>query len=86
MNYRIEITASTKKEMSSIPVATHRRIVEAIRGLGMDPRPRPQSKKLKDPFEGYRIRVGDWRVLYSVDDTEHIVVVYSVAHRREVYR
>ncbi len=86
MTYRMEITASAKKEMNAFPVETHRRIAAAIRGLSMDPRPRPGSKKLRRPLDGYRIRVGDWRVLYTVDDTGHTVVVYSVRRRREVYR
>ncbi len=86
MNYRIEITASAKKEMNALPVEAHRRIAVAIRVLSVDPRLYSGSKKLRRPLDGYRIRVGDWRVLYIVDDETHTVVVYSVMNRREVYR
>ena len=86
MTYRIEITASAKKEMGVVPRSTHRRIAEAILKLKDDPRPRPGSKKLRSPHEGYRIRIGTWRVLYIVDDEDNLVIVYAVRHRREAYR
>ena len=86
MTYRIEITASAKKEMGVLQADAHRRIAEAILGLKSDPRPHPQSKKLRSPHEGYRIRVVTWRVLYMVNDEDSLVIVYAVRHRREAYR
>ena len=86
MTYRIEITASAKKEMRSLPISAHRRIVEGILALKNGPRPLPQSKKLRSPHEGYRIRIGTWRVLYVVNDEDSLIIVYAVRHRREAYR
>jgi mRNA interferase RelE/StbE len=48
--------------------------------------PRPARVRKLQGTEGYRLRVGDYRVLYTVDDRSQTVVVYSVAHRREAYR
>ena len=86
MTYSIEITASAKKEMGGLPASAHRRIAEAILSLKSNPRPRPKSKKLRSPHEGYRIRIGTWRVLYVVNDEASLVIVYAVRHRREAYR
>jgi len=61
--------------------------LDAIQSLLTDPRPR-QSKKLKGAqAEGaYRVRVGDYRIVYDVDDDLKLVTVYRIGHRREVYR
>jgi mRNA interferase RelE/StbE len=61
-----------------------RRIATAIRGLADDPRP-AGSRKLKNR-EVWRIRVGDYRVIYGVNDKESIVLVAKIDHRRDVYR
>lgn len=85
MQYTIEIKASAEKEMSKLQRDVRRRVAEKILLLEDEPHP-PGAKHLEAPFEGYRIRIGDWRVLYLVDDTKHKVVVYSIRHRREAYR
>lgn len=85
MRYSIEIKASAEKDMGKLPRDVHRRAAEKILLLEDNPRP-PGAKHLETPFEGYRIRIGDWRVLYLVDDANHKVIVYSVRHRREAYR
>ena len=60
------------------------RIASAIDGLAADPRPRGAVKLAgRDDF---RIRVGDYRIVYAVDDAERLVLVARIAHRREVYR
>lgn len=61
------------------------RIVARIQSLGRSPRP-PGSEKLAGQKERFRIRQGDHRIIYSVDDRERIVEVVKVGHRREVYR
>jgi len=85
VRYSIEIKASAEKDMGKLPRDVHRRAAEKILLLEDNPRP-PGAKHLETPFEGYRIRIGDWRVLYLVDDANHKVIVYSVRHRREAYR
>jgi mRNA interferase RelE/StbE len=60
-------------------------VADAIRALGADPRP-PGCKELAGDIAYYRIRVGDYRVLYEVRDREILVLVIKIGHRREVYR
>jgi len=82
--YTVEIKKSAEKEMDRLPDAVHQRVSEKILALENDPRP-PGSRKLEGG-EGYRLRVGDYRVLYTVNDQERRLLIYSVAHRREAYR
>lgn len=82
-NYRISIKRSASKEIERIALKDRRRIIEKIRSLASDPRP-PGSRKLSGQ-EKYRVRQGDYRILYLIQDGELIVVVVRVGHRREVY-
>ena len=84
MAYTVEIKRSAEKEMESLPREVHRRVAAKIVNPEMNPRP-AGTRKLQGT-EGYRLRVGDYRVLYTVDDRSQTIVVYSVAHRREAYR
>jgi len=70
--------------MDKLPALIHRRISRRILLLEDNPRP-TGARKLGDRDE-YRLRVGDYRILYSIDDKGHIVTVFAVGHRREVYR
>jgi mRNA interferase RelE/StbE len=70
--------------MDRLPSEVHRRISEKILTLEDNPRP-SGSQKLRGE-ENYRLRVGDYRVLYTIDDKARRVLVYGVAHRREAYR
>lgn len=83
-SYRILITASAEKEMDILPKDVHKRVCAKILSLKDDPRP-PGSRKLHGT-EGYRVRVGDYRILYAIADADLSATVYSVAHRREAYR
>lgn len=60
------------------------RIFERLQQLGHQPRP-PGCEKLR-AVEGYRIRQGDYRILYTIDDKNRIVDIVKIGHRREVYR
>ena len=82
--YRLEIKRSAEREIRGLSKDVASRIVDAIRGLGTEPRG-PGSRKLAGA-EGYRIRVGAYRILYSIDDAARVVTVVAVGHRREVYR
>jgi mRNA interferase RelE/StbE len=82
--YRIEIAPSAAKELSRIPRKDLQRIVARIQALADDPRP-PGSRKLCAQ-EKYRIRQGDYRVLYRIEDNVLVVYVVKIAHRRDVYR
>ena len=82
--YRIEIKKSAAKELEKIKGKDQERIIERIRGLAHDPRP-PGSKKLSGE-EKYRIRQGDYRILYQIFDDIVLVVVVKIGHRRDVYK
>jgi mRNA interferase RelE/StbE len=84
-SYRIFIKPSAAKELEAIGTRKdRRRIVTKIRSLAGDPRP-PGCRKLSG-YEKYRIRVGSWRIIYSIEDGRLIVTVVRIAHRREAYR
>ena len=82
--YSIRIMASAERDMKSLPAGMFRRISEAI--LSLAPTPRLRTCKQLRGREGYRIRVGDYRILYVVDDASRIIDVVAVGHRKDVYR
>ena len=83
-SYRIVVKKSVSKDLKKIPKKDVRRILEAIESLAQDPRP-PQSKKLSGQ-ERYRLRQGNYRILYSIEDEKLVVQVVKVGNRRDVYR
>lgn len=83
-SYRLFIKPSAVKEIEATSKRDRQRIVDRIKRLSTDPRP-PGCEKLSGQ-ERYRVRQGRYRVVYSIHDQERTVVVYKVAHRREVYR
>jgi mRNA interferase RelE/StbE len=84
--YSLRIKPSAAKEVEAIePRKLRRQIVERIRQLAADPRPRG-CEKLAGGSGRYRLRQGAYRIVYSVVDDEHLVVVFKVGHRSEVYR
>lgn len=82
--YELRVRASVAKDLRGLPKADVRRVLARIEGLSIDPRPAGAEKLSGD--EKYRIRQGDYRILYSIDDRQVIVEVVKVGHRREVYR
>ncbi len=82
--YRIEVTRSAQKELLKISAPYNQKIVNAIEALSEDPRP-DDVKKLKGQ-EAFRIRVADYRIIYTIEDTIKIVEVIRIRHRRDVYR
>jgi len=83
-NYKIEIKKSAAKEISKLPRVALKRILERIEALGEEPRPKGCKKLSAD--EKYRIRVGVYRVLYSIDDDRLIIFVVKAGHRKEIYK
>lgn len=83
--YKVSIKRSAVKEIEAIPLKKERqRIISRIGQLANDPRP-PDSKKLSG-HDKYRIRQGSYRIVYSIEDNELVVVVVKVGHRKDVYR
>ena len=83
-SYRLLVKASAAKELEALPRKDRSRIARKIQSLADNPRP-PASEKLSGE-EKYRLRQGDYRVLYSVEDSSNTVTIVKIAHRREVYR
>jgi mRNA interferase RelE/StbE len=84
MDYRVFLKKSAEKELQSLPDRIHDKVVDALVSLKENPRPLG-VKKLK-AREGYRIRLGNYRILYLVDDRERKIEIFSIAHRKEIYR
>lgn len=84
MSYRVEFTAAAARQVKKLPRPARDRVVDAIAELGTEPRPHG-AKKLVGEQAAWRIRIGDYRVIYEVVDSELIVTVVSAGHRREVY-
>ena len=82
--YSIFFRDSVRKDLSAIPKNDLARIMDRIKGLAENPRP-AGSEKLTG-LERYRIRQGNYRIVYSIQDHELTVWVVKVGHRREVYR
>jgi mRNA interferase RelE/StbE len=83
-NYRIEFRPAALRELRKVDRAIQPRIHGAIALLGNDPRP-PASRQLRGR-DGYRLRVGDYRIIYTIDDGVLLIVVVTIGHRREVYQ
>jgi mRNA interferase RelE/StbE len=83
-SYRLLVKPSAVKEIEALPRQDRPRIVARISSLALDPRP-PGCEKLSGRDQ-YRLRQGDYRILYEIQDLELVVVVVKVGHRREVYR
>ena len=86
MSYEIEWTAAALRELRKLDRQVGRRIVLAVTALGADPRPPGCRALAGQPVGVLRLRVGDYRVVYHVDDGKVMVTVVRVAHRRAVYR
>jgi len=82
--YSVEIKASARRELEVLPDNLLARVIGKIESLGETPRP-AGCKKLKGYKDQWRIRIGDWRVLYIIDDGANLVSITRIAHRREVY-
>lgn len=83
-SYSLLIKPSAAKELDGLPLRDRRRVVSRIRALAAGPRP-VGVEKLSGQ-EKYRIRQGDYRILYLIDDAEVSVTVVRIAHRSQAYR
>lgn len=82
--YRLEFRPAALRALRNLDSVTAERVRGALALLAREPRP-PASRKLSGR-DAYRVRVGDYRIIYSIDDTRLIVVVVLVGHRSGVYR
>ena len=83
-SYSLFLKRSAAKELEAVATKDRRRIVDRIEALAAEPRP-PGVEKLSGA-EKYRVRQGDYRILYTIDDDARAVVVVKIGHRGDVYR
>ncbi len=84
-SYEIEITRTAEKQLKKLPREDQERVVAAVLRLADEPRPRG-SRKLAGYDDIFRIRVGTYRVLYSVSSGRLVIIILKIGHRRDVYR
>ena len=84
MTYSIRILRRAQKELSELPNASYKRVRDVIWSLKDEPRPHGCRKLVGR--EGWRIRVGNYRVIYEIDEIRHILTILHVGHRRDIYR
>jgi len=84
-SYEIEITRTAEKRLKQLPRQDQERVVRAIIALAGEPFPRG-SRKLSGYDDVFRIRVGQYRVIYSVSGQKLIIIILKIGHRRDVYR
>jgi mRNA interferase RelE/StbE len=83
--YRIYLEHAAEKDLAQLTPEVHSRIINGIKGLASNPRP-PGCRKLAGTASDWRVRIGDYRIVYEIADAVRIVRVHRVRHRREVYR
>lgn len=85
MCYTVELKPSAKRALGKLDRQIQGRLAAVIDALAEDPHP-PASTKLQGQEDLYRVRVGDYRIIYQVEDDVLVVLVIRIGHRREVYR
>jgi len=83
LSYEIRIIHPAEKELDRLPNTIQKRIIKRILSLENNPHPRGAHKL--SGREEYRLRVGGYRILYTIDDSERMVTIMAVGHRRDVY-
>ncbi|MDA1301332.1 MAG: type II toxin-antitoxin system RelE/ParE family toxin [Proteobacteria bacterium] len=84
-NYEIEVSSTAEKQLRKLSQKDQISVLKRIQGLSSEPRPN-HSRKLRGQTNVYRIRVGNYRILYSIEDKRLIIIVLKLGHRRDVYR
>jgi len=82
--YRVELRRLAQRALEKLPKSDFQAVIEAIKGLAQNPRPRGIEKVKSTGL--WRIRQGDYRIVYAIDDTAQVVTIVRVGHRREIYR
>ena len=83
--YEVYLERAAERDLGRLPGETFYRIVPRIRALAENPRP-PGCRKLTGSENDWRIRIGDYRVIYEIDEGQRVVRVFRIRHRREAYR
>jgi len=83
--YEVKFNPGADRALSKLDLQDQRRIIRRVEDLAVDPRP-PGVKKLEGPDALWRIRVGDYRVIYQIFDKVLVIVIVTIGHRGDVYR
>ncbi|HLQ45484.1 MAG TPA: type II toxin-antitoxin system RelE/ParE family toxin [Planctomycetaceae bacterium] len=83
MTYKLSMLRRAQKALAQFPQGDYERVRDAVASLASDPRPKGCKKLIGR--EGWRIREGDYRIIYEVNDVDHQVTVLDIGHRRDVY-
>jgi mRNA interferase RelE/StbE len=86
MTYRVEFSRSAEREFDQLPQQVSARVSSRINSLAVNPRPPGVLKLAGRTTDLYRIRVGNYRVIYAIKDDVLLVLVVSIGHRKEIYR
>ena len=86
MRYVVLLGSQAEKELKSLPQEVLKRLDIKLQALSLNPRPRGAAKLKGKASEGWRLRIGDYRVLYQIDEEKSAIRIYRIKHRREVYR
>ena len=84
MSYKVFLTRTAEKQLKRLPAEAQRKIAAVVVSLEIDPRPYG-SIKLSGQDYSYRIRVGDYRIIYDIIDKEVTVTVLKIGHRKDIY-
>ncbi|MEX2722199.1 MAG: type II toxin-antitoxin system RelE/ParE family toxin [Candidatus Wukongarchaeota archaeon] len=84
-SYKVLWKKSAERDLRNIDLQQIPRIIKAVESLEDDPFP-PQSRKLRGSKQTYRIRVGDYRIIYQADIKAKVVIIYHIRHRKVTYR
>jgi mRNA interferase RelE/StbE len=82
--YRIELRRKAQRSLDKLPKSDFTAIIEAVKNLAESPRPKGVEKIKSAGL--WRIRYGDYRIVYSIDDDNKIIIILRIGHRREIYR
>ena len=85
ISYSIEFSRTARKQLGKLPRGTGQRIADGIETLADNPLP-PGVKKLTDKDDLYRIRIGDYRVIYQINESMLLILIVKIGHRGDIYR
>ena len=84
MSYTVSILRRAQKELAQLPAGAYERVRDAIFALAQNPRPAGCLKLTGR--DGWRLRIGKYRIIYEIDDNQQNIIVLHIGHRRDVYR
>ena len=82
--YKIELRRKAQRSLNKLPKDDFNAVLESVRGLANTPRPKGVEKIKSAGL--WRIRQGDYRIVYNIDDSQRIVTILRIGHRKEIYR